>query len=220
MSKSYDNTIPLFSSRDQLKKLIGGMLTDSRAPWRTQGHRRLGPVPDLPGLCHPRRNRGPAPAYAEGIAWGDAKQVLFERVDRDVAPMRERYDDADPTLSASSRPCWRAPSAHAQMATPFMRELRSAVGLRSLAQTSSRQSRQGSQDRPAQLQAIPRSRRQVLLQARGRRWPPAAAKHGLRRAQGGRPGQGASTLRRGAHTWLTATPICCRLPCPKKGLPL
>ena len=32
MSKSYDNTIPLFSSRDQLKKLIGGILTDSRAP--------------------------------------------------------------------------------------------------------------------------------------------------------------------------------------------
>ena len=32
MSKSYDNTIPLFSSREQLKKLIGGILTDSRAP--------------------------------------------------------------------------------------------------------------------------------------------------------------------------------------------
>ncbi len=32
MSKSYDNTIPLFSSRAQLQKLIGGILTDSRAP--------------------------------------------------------------------------------------------------------------------------------------------------------------------------------------------
>jgi tryptophanyl-tRNA synthetase len=32
MSKSYDNTIPLFSSREQLQKLIGGILTDSRAP--------------------------------------------------------------------------------------------------------------------------------------------------------------------------------------------
>lgn len=32
MSKSYDNTIPLFSSREQLRKLIGAILTDSRAP--------------------------------------------------------------------------------------------------------------------------------------------------------------------------------------------
>ncbi len=32
MSKSYDNTIPLFAPRAELKKLIAGILTDSRAP--------------------------------------------------------------------------------------------------------------------------------------------------------------------------------------------
>src|SRR6218665_2531718 len=32
MSKSYDNTIPLFAPREQLKKLIAGIKTDSRAP--------------------------------------------------------------------------------------------------------------------------------------------------------------------------------------------
>ncbi|PZU35989.1 MAG: tryptophan--tRNA ligase, partial [Acidovorax sp.] len=32
MSKSYDNTIPLFSTREQLRKLIGSIVTDSRAP--------------------------------------------------------------------------------------------------------------------------------------------------------------------------------------------
>ncbi|MFZ4289486.1 tryptophan--tRNA ligase, partial [Variovorax sp. HJSM1_2] len=32
MSKSYDNTIPLFVPREQLRKLIGGIVTDSRAP--------------------------------------------------------------------------------------------------------------------------------------------------------------------------------------------
>ena len=31
-------------------------------------------------------------AYAEGIAWGDAKQVLLERVDQVIAPMREQYE--------------------------------------------------------------------------------------------------------------------------------
>ncbi|MDH5709948.1 MAG: tryptophan--tRNA ligase, partial [Hylemonella sp.] len=32
MSKSYDNTIPLFAPREQLRKLIAGIKTDSRAP--------------------------------------------------------------------------------------------------------------------------------------------------------------------------------------------
>jgi tryptophanyl-tRNA synthetase len=32
MSKSYDNTIPMFAPASELKKLIAGILTDSRAP--------------------------------------------------------------------------------------------------------------------------------------------------------------------------------------------
>jgi tryptophanyl-tRNA synthetase len=32
MSKSYDNTIPLFAPRGELKKLVAGIVTDSRAP--------------------------------------------------------------------------------------------------------------------------------------------------------------------------------------------
>ena len=32
MSKSYDNAIPLFAPREQLRKLIAGIVTDSRAP--------------------------------------------------------------------------------------------------------------------------------------------------------------------------------------------
>ena len=31
-------------------------------------------------------------AFADGIGWGDAKQKLFERIDAELAPMRERYE--------------------------------------------------------------------------------------------------------------------------------
>jgi hypothetical protein len=61
MSKSYDNTIPLFAPREQMRKLIMGILTDSRAPGEPKDHRRLGPVPAVPGLCVGRRNRRAAP---------------------------------------------------------------------------------------------------------------------------------------------------------------
>jgi tryptophanyl-tRNA synthetase len=57
---------------------------------RAQGHRRLGPVPDLPGLCQRRGNRRLRKAFADGIAWGDAKQMLFERIDGSVIAKRTR----------------------------------------------------------------------------------------------------------------------------------
>jgi hypothetical protein len=61
------------------------------------------------------------------------------------------------------------------LATPFLNELRSAVGLRSLAQGPTTQGEQGQPGCPANVQAVPRAGRQVLFQAGGRRWALAAA---------------------------------------------
>src|SRR5690606_19649434 len=72
-------------------------------------------------------------AYAEGIAWGDAKQLLFERIDAEVAPLRERYEAlmADP---AQIERTLRAGAEKARaLSRPFMQRLREAVGLRNLA---------------------------------------------------------------------------------------
>ena len=33
-----------------------------------------------------------AQAFADGIGWGDAKQQLFERIDSELSPLRERYN--------------------------------------------------------------------------------------------------------------------------------
>jgi tryptophanyl-tRNA synthetase len=52
MSKSYDNTIPLFAPRDQLRKLVDGHRDRLTRARRGQRHRRQRAVPDLPGLCH------------------------------------------------------------------------------------------------------------------------------------------------------------------------
>jgi tryptophanyl-tRNA synthetase len=85
MSKSYDNTIPLFTPcpAEEAHRQHRDRLARAR---RAQGSRRLGPVPDLPGLCHAEETAALRQAYADGIAWGDAKQKLFERIDREIAP--------------------------------------------------------------------------------------------------------------------------------------
>ena len=136
MSKSYDNTIPLFSSREQLKKLIGGILTDSRAPGEPKEVEGSALFQIYQAFATPEETDALRRQYAEGIAWGDAKQLLFERIDRDVAPMRERYDDLMAHPGKIEQTLLAGAERARQIATPFVRKLRSAVGLRSLAQAS------------------------------------------------------------------------------------
>jgi tryptophanyl-tRNA synthetase len=132
MSKSYDNTIPLFTPREQLKKLIAGIVTDSRAPGEPKDTEGSALFQIYQAFASAEETAALRQAYADGIAWGEAKQVLFERIDREVAPMRARYEAliADPArIEAALRA--GADKARA-VATPFLKELRHAVGLRGL----------------------------------------------------------------------------------------
>ena len=140
MSKSYNNTIPLFSSRDQLKKLIGSLLTDSRAPGEPKDTEGSALFQIYQAFATPEETEALRCAYAEGIAWGDAKQVLLERVDQVIAPMREQYESLINNPARIEQTLLAGAERARALATPFIKELRSAVGLRSLAQTSTAQS--------------------------------------------------------------------------------
>ncbi len=140
MSKSYDNTIPLFTPRDQLKKLIAGIVTDSAAPGEAKTTEGSALFQIYQAFASTEETAALRQAYADGIAWGDAKQVLFERIDREIAPMRETYLGlmADPgkieTILMAGADKAR------KIATPFMGRLREAVGLRDLRSAVSQKS--------------------------------------------------------------------------------
>ena len=132
MSKSYDNTIPLFATREQLKKLIAGIVTDSRMPGEAKDTEGSALFQIYQAFASVEETLALRQAYAQGIAWGDAKQVLFERIDREIAPMRDAYLDliSNPTKIEA---ILMAGAAKARSrATPFMATLRHAVGLRKL----------------------------------------------------------------------------------------
>jgi tryptophanyl-tRNA synthetase len=132
MSKSYDNAIPLFAPREQLRKLIAGIVTDSRAPGEPKDVEGSALFQIYQAFANNEETDALRQAYADGIGWGDAKKALFERIDREIAPMRERYEAlmADP---AGMETILLAGAAKArELATPFMAELRAAVGLRGL----------------------------------------------------------------------------------------
>jgi tryptophanyl-tRNA synthetase len=132
MSKSYDNTIPLFASSKDLKKLIAGIKTDSRAPGEAKEVEGSALYQIYQAFASEQESAALRQAYADGISWADAKQLLFERIDREIAPMRETYQAlmADP---AKIETILLAGAAKARaLSQPFMGQLRHAVGLRDL----------------------------------------------------------------------------------------
>lgn len=133
MSKSYDNTIPLFATREQLKKLIGGIVTDSRAPGEPKDTEGSALFQLYQAFATEVETDAMRQAFANGIGWGDAKQMLFERIDAELAPKRAIYED----LMAHPEKVEAALQIGAEraraMTRPFITKLRTAVGLRSLA---------------------------------------------------------------------------------------
>src|SRR5690606_7035458 len=133
MSKSYDNTIPLFAPAKELRKLVFSIVTDSREPGEPKPVEGSALFEIFQAFASAEETAGMRQAYAEGIAWGDAKQKLFERIELEVAPLRERYEALvthprriEEQLREGAR---RLRERHA---TPFLAQLRDAVGLRDL----------------------------------------------------------------------------------------
>jgi len=92
MSKSYDNTIPLCCSEKKLHKLVKGIATDSVDRYAPKD-------PDNSTIYHYYKNFT-SPTEAEkfhaalrgGMAWGDAKEELFQVMNTELSPVREQYE--------------------------------------------------------------------------------------------------------------------------------
>ena len=133
MSKSYDNTIPLFASRNQLQKLIAGILTDSRAPGEPKDTEGSALFQIYQAFATADETEALRKAYADGISWADAKQALLDRVDQELAPMRVKYEELIANPQRIEDTLLAGAEKARKIATPFTRKLRDAVGLRNLA---------------------------------------------------------------------------------------
>jgi tryptophanyl-tRNA synthetase len=137
MSKSYDNTIPLFASSAQLQKLIANIKTDSRAPGEPKDTQGSALFQIYQAFASPEETAAFAQEFAQGISWADAKKKLHARIDQEIAPMRARYQHLmEHPQEVEAMLLQGAVKARA-VATPFMARLREAVGLRGLSAVGS-----------------------------------------------------------------------------------
>jgi tryptophanyl-tRNA synthetase len=136
MSKSYDNTIPLFASSAQLQKLIANIKTDSRAPGEPKDTEGSALFQIYQAFASPQETAAFAQEFAQGISWAAAKEKLHARIDQEIAPMRARYQHLMEHPQEVEALLLQGAIKARAVATPFMARLRQAVGLRSLAAQS------------------------------------------------------------------------------------
>ena len=121
------------AARSSCKKLIAGIVTDSRAPGEPKDTEGSALFQIYQAFAIAEETAAMRQAFADGIGWGDAKQQLFERIDREIAPMRARYDALIADPAAIEAVLKEGADKARQLAAPLMVRLRQAVGLRALA---------------------------------------------------------------------------------------
>lgn len=99
MSKSYSNTIPLFEDKEVLNKLIRKIITNSKKPGEAKDTQDSILFDIYKSFSTEKEINQLSKYYSEGISWADVKDILFEKINYELEPMRLRYNELINDLS-------------------------------------------------------------------------------------------------------------------------
>ncbi len=132
MSKSYNNTIPLWLPEKQLRKAIMRIVTNSLEPGEPKDPDDSALFAIYAAFAGKAQREDMRQAYRDGIAWGEAKQQTFELINRELAGSRERYDALIAEPAQIENTLREGAEKARAFATPFLARIRDAVGIRRL----------------------------------------------------------------------------------------
>jgi tryptophanyl-tRNA synthetase len=132
MSKSYNNTISLFAPETRLRKLIMKIKTNSLEPGEPKEIEGSTLYDIYRAFASEDETREIEKRYAEGIAWGEMKQTLFEYINEHMKPARDEYERliADPAVVEIE--LQKGAAKAREIAVPYIAEIRRAIGIRKL----------------------------------------------------------------------------------------
>lgn len=129
MSKSYNNTIPLFEPEKRLKKLINKIKTNSLEPGDPKDPEGCTLFGIYQAFATPREVADIRQAYADGISWGEMKKMLFEKINEEIAPARERYEALLQAPEHIEEQLQEGAVKARNISRPLLEKLRESVGI-------------------------------------------------------------------------------------------
>lgn len=91
MSKSYQNTIPLFEEPAKIQKLINKIKTNSQGPHEPKDAQDCTLFNIYKAFASPEEIKNLSDLYAQGIGWGGIKKILGEKISHELQEPREKY---------------------------------------------------------------------------------------------------------------------------------
>lgn len=132
MSKSYNNTIPLFLPEKKLKKHINKIKTNLLEPGEPKDADDSTVFQMWQAFATQEQTLVMREQFKEGIGWGDAKKQLFELINDELGDARERYNelmdkpkDVEELLQAGALKA-------REYSKPLLEKIKSAVGIKAL----------------------------------------------------------------------------------------
>ena len=132
MSKSYNNTIPLWLPEKRLRKAIMKIVTNSLEPGESKDPDDSALFKVYAAFASQAQREAMRQAYRDGIAWGEAKQQTFELINGELTQGRERYEALIAEPGRIEEILIEGAEKARAYATPFLARIREAVGIRGL----------------------------------------------------------------------------------------
>lgn len=131
MSKSYNNTIPIFCDEAILRKKVMSLKTDS-TPVEAAKSMQGTLLGELMGYFGSKDEIAEVEALLQkgGFGWGHAKERLFELINRSISEPRARYNEIRSNEAALEKLLGQGAERATQIARPVLNRLRNAVGFR------------------------------------------------------------------------------------------
>ena len=129
MSKSYNNIIPLLSDEKTLKKSIAKIVTNSLEPGEPKDINGCNVFNLYSHFSTTSEQNDFASEYADGISWGDAKNKLFESINKELSPIRETYNKLSQDKGLVNDLLDAGASKVRPLAADMLGEIRELVGI-------------------------------------------------------------------------------------------
>ncbi|MEP5569016.1 MAG: tryptophan--tRNA ligase [Halioglobus sp.] len=129
MSKSYNNTIPLFLPEKKLRKHINKIKTNLLEPGEPKDPDDSTVFQVWAAFADDAETARMRKAFEEGIAWGEAKKQLFELIDAELAPARERYNELMDDPAHIESELLKGAERAREHSSALMAKVRDAVGI-------------------------------------------------------------------------------------------
>lgn len=129
MSKSYNNTIPLFAPEKKFRKLIMRIKTNSQEPGEPKEADGNTLFEIYRAFATPEQIEDVRRQYSDGIAWGEMKQYLFEHLNLILKEPREKYEALMAEPDEIGKVLEQGAEKARERSSQFMKELYQAVGI-------------------------------------------------------------------------------------------